>query len=687
MNTRFSARSVFLSALIFLMLLFSFQFNSFHAATDFFFKNHQRDSEALVLGRIIETTENGYASQGGFMGRYDANAWDAFQYEAYFNDNHPTSNFVLYMQSAGLQGYVYSATDALFRFIGIESGEKRLKINKFITSSLMALTLTIFFWFIEKNFGLYSAFISIILFSTSQWLVVFSNNLYWMFFLILMPFVIVSHCLQRNSESRIRFIHLYALVYGAILLKCLAGYEYISTILLSILVPLLFFSIRDSWRFKDFFARSFMVGLSGLLGFLSAIFVHILLLTSHLGSWSNAVSVIWGTIARRTHGNPADYDDMLRASLESNVFDVLLKYWNGKAFDFQALFGFSGYVTFGFIIIMLAVLTCVGLALTQQVQAVRSFRRIHLASTLSVWFSIFAPLSWHVLAKGHSYIHTHMNHVLWYVPFLLLGFPYALFVIRLILASLEDCSKERKTLVAGVFSACIFGILFFSVNSIINEKNSYIQSLKELSPLESPNLRLYQGGNDLVYIASVCDKSLDTRFFLHLYPVDAGFLSGPSIPLGFANFDFSWKDKMVQQVYKTIFDIFRTHGCLSRIKMSYYPITGIRTGQFNDAGRLWQNFIDLSQTRFAHQFTAFNLTDERWVNGVSRDQSALFIKNTFENRQSLKEGDKISFKNSGERVIKKINYSELYVNITVSDPPLSPELDGYPNTFSLIETN
>ena len=28
-----------------------------------------------------------------------------------------------------------------------------------------------------------------------------------------------------------------------------------------------------------------------------------------------------------------------------------------------------------------------------------------------------APLSWFVAAKGHSYIHVGLNHVLWYVPF------------------------------------------------------------------------------------------------------------------------------------------------------------------------------------------------------------------------------------------------------------------------------
>ncbi len=34
--------------------------------------------------------------------------------------------------------------------------------------------------------------------------------------------------------------------------------------------------------------------------------------------------------------------------------------------------------------------------------------------------SILAPLSWYVLAKGHSYIHINICYVLWSIPFAIL---------------------------------------------------------------------------------------------------------------------------------------------------------------------------------------------------------------------------------------------------------------------------
>lgn len=39
--------------------------------------------------------------------------------------------------------------------------------------------------------------------------------------------------------------------------------------------------------------------------------------------------------------------------------------------------------------------------------------------TLAV--SLVAPISWFVMAKGHSFIHTHVNYILWYLPFVPIG--------------------------------------------------------------------------------------------------------------------------------------------------------------------------------------------------------------------------------------------------------------------------
>ncbi len=36
--------------------------------------------------------------------------------------------------------------------------------------------------------------------------------------------------------------------------------------------------------------------------------------------------------------------------------------------------------------------------------------------------SVLAPLSWFVIFKAHSYLHAHLNFIVWQLPFAILGF-------------------------------------------------------------------------------------------------------------------------------------------------------------------------------------------------------------------------------------------------------------------------
>ena len=52
------------------------------------------------------------------------------------------------------------------------------------------------------------------------------------------------------------------------------------------------------------------------------------------------------------------------------------------------------------------------------------------ALIITTWFSILAPLSWFVLAKSHSYIHTDINIILWHLPFMIFGFALLGYVLK-----------------------------------------------------------------------------------------------------------------------------------------------------------------------------------------------------------------------------------------------------------------
>jgi hypothetical protein len=49
-------------------------------------------------------------------------------------------------------------------------------------------------------------------------------------------------------------------------------------------------------------------------------------------------------------------------------------------------------------------------------------RRRALALAAAMGFSILAPLSWLIIFKAHSYVHTFMNNIVWQMPFTMYGF-------------------------------------------------------------------------------------------------------------------------------------------------------------------------------------------------------------------------------------------------------------------------
>lgn len=98
------------------------------------------------------------------------------------------------------------------------------------------------------------------------------------------------------------------------------------------------------------------------------------------------------------------------------------------------------------------------------------------------------------------------------------------------------------------------------------------------TPLAQSTFDLYLVNGSLIYVREQCAPT-DTQalFFLHLTPVDAEELPEGRQPYGFDNLDFRFT------VRGTSFD----GRCVAAMPLPDYPIAGIRTGQYGDAGELW----------------------------------------------------------------------------------------------------
>jgi uncharacterized membrane protein len=135
------------------------------------------------------------------------------------------------------------------------------------------------------------------------------------------------------------------------------------------------------------------------------------------------------SLGLRTYGGAAAYPKEYTAGPQSTTMGVLATYLQATFFDLNnyvktshtriARFVFN--VRYAYLIALFALMSLVAVyGRNNSIAAGQRQQTIALVS--ATWFSILAPLSWLVIFKDHSFIHTHMNPIVWQMPFTLFGF-------------------------------------------------------------------------------------------------------------------------------------------------------------------------------------------------------------------------------------------------------------------------
>lgn len=373
----------------------------FYNAERTYFGSFQKDSEALVIGKIVadrsgivpERNANlGFVSDGPFV--YDKPHFLA----SYDLLNRPAADpqFVSYFSQYGIQGQIYSI---LYNSAGLASIDKMA----FVCAALTALVLTALAFLYHR--ALTPAFGTIFYLTSvgSPWVVAFSKNLYWSPFLWFLPTLLtVLGYLARNPRVRIGY---FALFFVAMILKSLSGYEYLSTILWLACSIFLIDPFLPNPRFssKQALILAAILFACGVLAFALAVLLHA---GTQGDTIADGLHRIWESgVKRRTYADPATADPALRESLAASPWAVLATYlvdWSGPL-----LFMIGGRV---FPVLMVTALMVI----------LFKFRSGHSTRWRdAAMYLIFAagPVSWYVLAKGHSHVHTFLNFVLWYFGF------------------------------------------------------------------------------------------------------------------------------------------------------------------------------------------------------------------------------------------------------------------------------
>jgi hypothetical protein len=271
--------------------------------------------------------------------------------------------------------------------------------------------------------------------------------------------VAVGFVFNRYRHGTRRFYAILFLSAGLFMfVRCSAGYEYISTVLIAAATPAVYYGVKVGRSWKSMVGDVMGIGCAGAAAFTAAVLLHALLLGPTL---AGGLASIGSDARRRTYGSPGDFPPEYRQSLEVSPLTVLNRYLTSGNTPFgiddtpagphvslfglyggrarQALNGVLADLTYGRFLLLFAASGLAALCLWRTPIWDRSLEALLAAAA----FSVAAPISWFVLARGHSWIHTHMNFVLWHLPFVNLAVLFmAVLLFRIAAKTMARTRRE-----------------------------------------------------------------------------------------------------------------------------------------------------------------------------------------------------------------------------------------------------
>lgn len=423
-----------------LFLTFSYTNNGLNATNQDYFNQFQCSSEGLIINRIVNNRNSAFFDKGGLPGWFEPRNPSvknkAYAYYLFSNGVSNNEPFKLYKTHHGFQAIIYSILDQyLLHFI---SPANRLFAFHLLTSLLNSLIFVFLVITLKKRykFSIITYFVLIFSLAFAQFIVPFGNNLWWVIGIFFIPFL-ASIYIQTRPISTKKIVLLSG---SAMLVKYFfTGYEYITTIWVMTVLPFILSLVsRNILDIKKF--------LEMIFGLISATAISVLLLVVQIkvavGSWSEGWNHLLYSFLKRSHGKSTNLEEIYLESTQANLLSLIRDYMNEVWLDLSHVLGTNLPIYFRVIkwweiLALLLMITIFNFV----IKANKSRYQLMLLS----YASLLAPFSWLIIFKGHSYIHTHMNHVIWWMP-------SAFFILIFITESLISYTHYfKKTYIANRF--------------------------------------------------------------------------------------------------------------------------------------------------------------------------------------------------------------------------------------------
>ena len=305
-----------------------------------------------------------------------------------------------------MQGWAFGQLNRVFRLVQ-PSGEVRetwLYTTNCILFYTAELLLAVAVW---QQAGPVAALVWVLAAVFAPWPQRGMKDLYWCLWTWLLP-VLASLLLCRVTARKGRTPGwCFALVALAVLVRCMCGFEFISTFLILCEIPLCCALVqtlcvdRDPQAARRWLGRTVGTGAAALGGMAAALGLWLWQEVQYFGTAAEALASMTQAVTSRVSVS----DDAVRAV---TIPEVLHLYFAENQ---------EPLLQFGPVTVTLLPLLAVVLAEAAVCAVLLARRRqlAKLAPLATAWvLSLAAPVSWMVLSKAHAAIHTHLVPMLWH---------------------------------------------------------------------------------------------------------------------------------------------------------------------------------------------------------------------------------------------------------------------------------
>ncbi len=373
----------------------------------------QETSQSLIVGRMFQVQHGLDINPSGFLMEFMDGEVRDNNYEIFLTDRDISQNGVrIYNQQSGLQGTMAAIINQVLVILNVEPSS-RLYILYFITAAMfVAISIAICLW-LAKECDVYIGITAAFCLLFSSWMMKSAWNLYWVTWTMIFPLAVCAWLCVLIKKGKIKNIWLYFGVFISVLIKCLCGYEFITTVMLACEIPLVYYFFKSEKGEKSlWFKRAFFVGIAALLAFVCSLIIWYIQNGIYLGNWQEALNNILTVSYRRTGIGIAPEGSLIDEDYNSLAvprFEVFSIYFNKSTI-------FGGVSSANLVFIQLILFAFI--AIISKFKNTKEILVKHFNFLMLTLISFLASFSWIVLASGHSILHEHIDYIILFFLFI-----------------------------------------------------------------------------------------------------------------------------------------------------------------------------------------------------------------------------------------------------------------------------